>query len=390
MNFAAYGASFVYIDQYGSLLTPLYSYLKPYPLNLRKRFYEKYGGEVKFSLESRSPVLGSLNSGMQLYRIKYEHPDIFNKIKYALHLPQYLSYLLSGKPVSDLTSIGSHTNLWDFQRFNYHEWVEKENILEKLAPIVPSDQVTQVLYNRKEFFLGVGLHDSSAALIPYFSNYSEPFILISTGTWCISFNPFNHIPLTSEELKHDCLCYISYYGQPVKASRVFAGNQYEKQTRRIAEYFNQQIKKYKNLTPNYRMIDKLKSKFCFDFDEGLKKCKSKECLFSERDLGHFDNDEEAYHSLMLDIMCHQYISTNLVIGETKVKSIFVDGGFSKNAIYMNLLASVFPGIQIFGANIPQATALGSALAIHSSWNSKPYPHELIQLKNYSFSRNIKL
>ena len=37
--------------------------------------------------------------------------------------------------------------------------------------------------------VGAGLHDSSAALIPYLSAFREPFILLSPGTWCISLNP---------------------------------------------------------------------------------------------------------------------------------------------------------------------------------------------------------
>ena len=60
------------------------------------------------------------------------------------------------------------------------------------------------------YCVGIGLHDSSAALIPYLMNFKEPFVLISTGTWCISLNPFNEAPLTKEELKSDCLSYMSY------------------------------------------------------------------------------------------------------------------------------------------------------------------------------------
>ena len=43
---------------------------------IKKQFYDTYGGEEEFSFRTASPVLGSLNSGMQLYRIKYEKPDV--------------------------------------------------------------------------------------------------------------------------------------------------------------------------------------------------------------------------------------------------------------------------------------------------------------------------
>jgi sugar (pentulose or hexulose) kinase len=52
-----------------------------------------------------------------------------------LHLPQYLSYLFSRVAASDITSIGCHTNLWDFSNNDYHEWVKKEAIIDKLAPL---------------------------------------------------------------------------------------------------------------------------------------------------------------------------------------------------------------------------------------------------------------
>ena len=97
INFSAYGASLVYLNEEFKPLSPLYSYLKPYPDELEKQFYSAYGGKEKIMLETASPALGSLNSGLQLYRLKYEKPDIFEKLKYALHLPQYMSYLISGK-----------------------------------------------------------------------------------------------------------------------------------------------------------------------------------------------------------------------------------------------------------------------------------------------------
>ena len=40
INFSAYGASLVCIDEEGKPLCPLYSYLKPYPEELQKQFYD--------------------------------------------------------------------------------------------------------------------------------------------------------------------------------------------------------------------------------------------------------------------------------------------------------------------------------------------------------------
>src|SRR6185503_8834501 len=94
VNFSAYGASFVHIDDQGRPAAPLYNYLKDYPPRLLDQFYDQYGDRTKIARETSSPVLGNLNSGMQLYQIKYQKPALFNRIKYSLHLPQYLSYLI--------------------------------------------------------------------------------------------------------------------------------------------------------------------------------------------------------------------------------------------------------------------------------------------------------
>jgi glycerol kinase len=70
----------------------------------------------------------------------------------------------------------------------------------------------------------------------------------------------------------------------------------------------------------------------------------------------------------------------LVLKNTTVKRIFVDGGFSKNLIFMNLLAMVFPEIEVYAASMAQATSMGAAVAIHKHWNTKPLPTDMIALK----------
>lgn len=391
INFSGYGASFVYIDDHGLPVAPLYNYLKPYPEQLQKEFYARYGGEEAVSLLTASPVLGNLNSGLQLYRIKKEKPALFGQMKYALHLPQYLSFLVAGKAFSDLTSIGCHTCLWNFQANDYHAWVYYEGIYSKLAPIVPADGVVSALLPRtsSRVAVGIGVHDSSAALIPYQLSFIEPFVLISTGTWSVSMNPFNKTPLTVGELHQDCLCYMHFKGQPVKASRLFSGNEHDEAIKRIGAYFNQHPVRYVTMDFRPEIVRRLQrsEEKTAEQDKMQGLCRS---VFSQRDLSRFRDDEEAYHQLMLDIVSQQKVSTQLVINGTEVGRLFVDGGFSKNDIYMNLLAAAFPHMEVFAASMPQATALGAALTIHHAWNSKAIQGDLIQLKHYAVSKMIEL
>ena len=356
LNFSTYGASFVHLDSEGKVIAPLYNYLKPYSEELRKQFYNTYGGEQIFTRKTASPILGNLNSGMVLYRLKYENPILFAKIYFSLHLPQYISFLFTRQCFSDITSIGCHTNLWDFEENAYHEWVEKEGIITKLAPI-NAQLLTQVM-NR--FFnhslpIGIGLHDSSAALIPYLATFKgQKFVLISTGTWCITLNPFNHTPLTNEELQYDCLIYKQYTGEPVKASRLFAGYEHEQIIKQLSEQFEKPLDYYKTVKFNPELVT--------DFED--------------------DTYESSYHQLIVKLVDKQIVSSKLVLNDDSVKKLFVDGGFGKNEIYMNLLAKAFPEMEIYAASVAQATALGAALALHEDWSSKEIPQNLIDLKPF--------
>jgi sugar (pentulose or hexulose) kinase len=358
INFSAYGASLVCINQAGKTIPPLYNYLKPYPPELSKKFYLDYGGEQLISKETASPILGNLNSGMQLYRIKNQFPAKYQSIETALHLPQFLSYLLTGNKYSDYTSIGCHTQLWDFTKNKYHNWVMEEGIELRLAPIRNCDSLGGYFHN--SIPVGVGMHDSSAALIPYLISFAEPFILISTGTWCISLNPFNHTELTDDELKQDCLCYISYKDNPVKASRLFAGYEHEQAVKKLAVQFDKSEDYYATVAYDAKLLTKQV----------------------------VETFESAYHLLMADIIEQQVASTNLVLNGSSVQKIFVDGGFSKNPIYMHLLSEYYNDMEVYAASIPQASAMGAALSVHQIWNSKPIPSDLISLKFFSTNQGI--
>jgi sugar (pentulose or hexulose) kinase len=377
VNFSAYGASFVYLDDQGEVMLPLYNYLKPFPESLRTKFYENYGGRELVCRQTASPALGSLNSGLQLYRIKHEKPEVFNRIKYALHLPQYLSYTLSGSCHAELTSIGCHTHLWDFEKNQYHFWVIEEGLDEKFPAIKNAGSLAG--YYQDKIKIGTGLHDSSSALLPYISSFSAPFVLLSTGTWNITLNPFNHEPLTDDELQHDCLCFLSFQGRQVKAARLFAGYEHERELKRIAEHFNFPIDHYMTLEYSKDVMTRLKTAGLLNNGRGGDDLVN----FGTRNVESFNSYAEAYHLLVADIVAGQMRSTKRILGN--VKRIFVDGGFSGNPIFMHLLSEAFPGLEVYAASVPQASAIGAALVIHDQWNEKARPSDLIEIKLYAES-----
>jgi hypothetical protein len=264
--------------------------------------------------------------------------------------------------------------LWDFSKNEYHQWVRSEKIDKILAPFKNGDEVAG--FYHEKIPVGVGLHDSSAAMIPYLSSFNEPFVLISTGTWCISLNPFNDLPITKEELKKDVLYYMTYQGRPVKASRLFAGNEHEIQVRRLADHFNKEVDHFKTVKYDQSKIDiglLVNSKAAKD---DLK------FSFAEISLEQFSDYDSAYHALMQGIVELQVMSTNLVLHGAPVKKIFEDGGFGKNEIFMNFLEAKYPELEVYSSVVAQASALGAAMALHSQWNGDPMPDKLVTLKKH--------
>ena len=348
VNFTSYGASFVHINAAGKPVAQLYNYLKPYPEALLDQFYNAYGEKEIFSAETASPALGMLNSGLQLYWLKNYKPDVFNNIHTSLHLPQYCAFLFSGKLNSEMTSVGCHTGLWSFLENDYHSWVYKEGINKILAPISKNYFEGTADFRGSQIPCGIGLHDSSAALIPYKLHSSDPFLLLSTGTWGITLNPFSQKNINVNDLQNDCLKFMTFEGAPVKASRIFIGNRHEQAVARLSDHFNTNLDFYKTLFYNPAIAESI----------------SLSNILPEDNLNSFASFEEAYHYLIADIALKQAGSIKLAREDAGLhKKIFIDGGFSRNNIFVTMLSQYFPDLKIENLEFSQGTSLGAALVM---------------------------
>ena len=359
INFSSYGASFVHIDADGEILTPLYNYNKPIPHGVVEQFYKQYGPEGEFTTHTGSNNAGMLNSGMQLYWLKYTKPEVFAKIKYSLHLPQFLSYVFTGIPISEFTSIGCHTALWDYRKNNYHDWVYEEEVHRVLPPIVSTETSINMNYNGKRIKIGVGIHDSSSALLPYIRSQKKPFVLISTGTWSVSLNPHVKGALTAKDQEAKCINYMRIDGRPVKAARLFLGEEYKFQTSKLAEYFNVEIGRHKfvtfDLSAYQDILNEYQPWFHLEKVEGGGPAKTS--------IPASATFEYAYHHLMVELVRLQVRNTRAALGDLKVKKLFVDGGFSDNEVYLNLLSHHFRGYKVRTTDSSLGSALGAVICI---------------------------
>ncbi len=380
INFSTYGASFVHLDTDGQPVTPLYNYLKPLSETVSQYFYQQYGSPLSIARDTASPPLGMLNSGLQLYWIKYARPDVFKKIRWSLHLPQYLSYLLTGVVWSEYTSIGCHTSLWDFTKHDYHNWVYQEGINRILPPIVHTTTSMEVSIAGQKVKVGVGIHDSSSALLPYIWADRKPFLLISTGTWSIALNPFNAAFLTDEDLQQDCLNFLQIDGQPIKAVRLFLGEEYKKQVKILQRYFGQSEGAHRKVDYNEHIHQMLLQNKQYHF--AFVYLKTPWRAPEKSNLEAFQNFTEGYHQLMLELVQLQVAAAKRAIGQINIQKLYVDGGFADNEVYIQLLIRHFPDVKIRTTQTPLGSALGAALVVADGEIDKTFLKNNYALKKH--------
>lgn len=369
VNFSTYGASLMFLDENGEALTPLYNYLKPVSPSIAEELFAQYGGKNEFCRKTASPALGLLlNSGIQILWLKKEKPQLFNRVKTILHFPQYLTYTLTGAICSEPTSIGCHTFMWDFDHMRYHPWLKDHNI--ELPEPDSNDKMFDYEPEKGKLLkVGVGIHDSSASLVPYLKASTQKFILVSTGTWCINMNPFNNEPLTTWQLEQDCLCFLTPNLAQVKSSRLFMGHFHEVWAQKLADKFKVPVNSFKTVKNNPELIDQMQKKFekpIFfpngkeSFEDGLKTA----------DLGQFRNYEEAYTQLMIELtfLCAQAIKL-IIPQKDETELLYVSGGFARNPIFLYLLKKYFDNKQVLISEIDNASALGAAMVIDKAFSN---------------------
>jgi sugar (pentulose or hexulose) kinase len=183
--------------------------------------------------ESLSPkVPAGLNLGRQLAYQKWRCPDLFAEAKHFVGYPQYWAWRLTGVPALEVTSLGSHTDLWAPRRGDVSSLVKAlgvESLLpplrrafDPLGPIKPEIADGTGLAPETRVFCGI--HDSNAALLPYLVSRQTPFTVLSTGTWvillCVG------LPLDQLDPRDDTLGNIDALGRPTACGRFMGGREY--------------------------------------------------------------------------------------------------------------------------------------------------------------------
>lgn len=363
INFTTHGASLLYLDKEGKRITPLYNYLKKLDLKDYDALYQNNGGAEEFSRKTASPIYGMLNTGLQMLWIKKYKPEIWKQVDAILHYPQYLSYLFTKKITADYTSVGAHTATWNFDSMQYHNWLKDENI--KLPTPCKGDEAIITEINGEKIAVGSGMHDSSSSIIPLLEKEKD-FILLSTGTWIIAMNPFSKEVLTQQQLKNNCLCFMTPEKQQIKSSMQFLGRIHEVYLKALSDYFKVNIDTHLDLVLNTTLCEELVQKNARIFlSEGI----DTDFDAHPEYLKNFTSYEAAYYQLVYEISKKVITAIQLISDKNAdISKVFISGGFNKNKIFIKLLKLLKSNLEIKISDCKNESALGAALLMKKYLN----------------------
>ncbi len=225
----AHGAAAAVIAD-GRLLYPPRDYETAIPPAIRAE-YDRL--RAPFA-ETGSPSLpDGLNLGAQLYAQK-------DQIKGQILLwPQYWAWLLSGVAASEVTSFGTHTDLWNPAEAKLSRFVEimgwtglfppLRHAGESLGPLTAAWAMRTGL--RADTQIYCGIHDSNAALIAargFPEIADKEATVLSTGTWFIGMRtPKEAVDRASLSEARDCLINVDAFGTLIPSARWMGGREIE-------------------------------------------------------------------------------------------------------------------------------------------------------------------
>ncbi|WMT91703.1 FGGY-family carbohydrate kinase [Pelagibacterium sp. H642] len=229
LSITTHGATAALVGGAGELVLPVLDYEFDGPATVRAE-YDALCPPFEVTLTPRLAM--GLNLGAQLYWLKREWPNQFARAWAILTYPQYWAYRLTGVAASELTSLGCHTGLWDFERGTFSSLVEALGIGGKLPPIRSAFDALGTIGSEVAERTGLaegtpvhcGIHDSNASLLSHVLERTPPFSVVSTGTWVVVASPGGKIEMLDAE--RDCLANIDALGRTVPSARFMGGREY--------------------------------------------------------------------------------------------------------------------------------------------------------------------
>lgn len=341
---SGHGCTFALVDE-AALTHPILDYEQEPPAEIAARIDRRIP-DFSETFSPRLPL--GFNYGRHMLWLQEVDPDAFAASKSILGYPQYWSWRLGGRAVSEVSYLGCHSHLWaprsqDFSSLvDAQGWRDRMPAFERAGTVIGEQRLGAAV-----IAIHNGVHDSNAALHAYRRQELGPVTVVSTGTWVIVLNP--DCPLDALDRDRDMLVNVDVGGGPVPTIRFMGGREFAT----ISAGWQGEI-----AGPVVQRV----------IDAGIMALPSfapggPMAGHSGRLVGRTPDAEERaaaallYVALMVDLCLDLIHSNNTVI---------VDGGLNTGGLLAGLLAQLRPG-QAFlqGATLEGSATGAAALAFES-------------------------
>jgi len=225
---STHGAAFVALADDGLAWEPI-----DYEFDTSAAWHAAYQSERDDFAATLSPDLpAGLNAARQLHWLQNTHPEAWALTRRLLPYPQYWAWWLSGVAVSEVSSLGCHTQLWRPRERRFSDLAQRQGWADRFAPLQPAWQVLGPV--RTECARATGLpaacqvhasvHDSNACLARYLHG-GERMTLVSSGTWIVVMAP--GASTAALDPARDMLANVSVRGEVVPTARFMGGRELE-------------------------------------------------------------------------------------------------------------------------------------------------------------------
>ncbi|HTW28688.1 MAG TPA: hypothetical protein VME92_16295 [Acetobacteraceae bacterium] len=226
----AHGAACVVLDAAGSVLAA-----PDYEDPVFARDHATYAKRRDPFSETFSPHLPlGLNVGQQLHFLQVRHPGLFARAEAILPYAQYWAWRFSGVATAEITSLGSHTDLWRPLARGFSALAERQGWAALIPPLRRAGDVLGPVTAGFAAAAGLdpacrvlcGIHDSNASYLCHLVSRPDdrPFAVVSSGTWTIVMARGVDLARLREE--RDMLANIDAFGAPVATARFMGGREY--------------------------------------------------------------------------------------------------------------------------------------------------------------------
>ncbi len=316
-----------------------------------------------FVLTGSPSLPAGLNLGVQIHWLDTIAPDRRGQI---VTWAQYWAWLLSGVAATEVTSLGSHTDLWCPAQACPSPLAVSRGWARRLAPLRRAcdvlGPVTEAWRQRcglpRDCMVLCGLHDSNAALLAsrlHPEIDGREFTVLSTGTWFVAMrSPARgaQVDLTALAETRDCLVNVDVNGVPVPSSRFMGGREAELIEAPADAPFDSKVHAETLRRRASRMVE-LGVFALPSFQHGVGP-------FPDA-TGHWVGgrpddqfDRRAAASLYLALMADTSLA---LIGSQD--QLIVEGRFADDAVFVQTLAALRPRQTLYISNMPDNVPLGA-------------------------------